>query len=92
MEYVNKSVEDSYIFREIVYHKKLDKEKDMLVFKVVLVNLIALVWMVISILYFYSLFPRTISAAKRVKLTAVIGLPCGILLLLVGFHLGGVIK
>ncbi|MDE8674694.1 hypothetical protein [Priestia aryabhattai] len=64
----------------------------MFIFKIVLINLVALVWLVVSILFFYSLFPRTISAAKRVKLTAVIGVPCGILLLLVGFYLGGVLK
>lgn len=64
----------------------------MFIFKIVLVSLIALVWMVVSILFFYSLFPRTISAAKRVKLTAIIGVPCGILLLLLGFYLGGVIE
>lgn len=64
----------------------------MFIFKIVLINLVALLWLVVSILFFYSLFPRTISAAKRVKLTAVIGVPCGVLLLLVGFYLGGVVK
>ncbi|PFW47247.1 hypothetical protein [Priestia megaterium] len=64
----------------------------MFIFKIVLINLITLLWLVVSILFFYSLFPRTISAAKRVKLTAVIGVPCGVLLLLVGFYLGGVVK
>ncbi|MEK1828831.1 hypothetical protein AAAC51_06680 [Priestia megaterium] len=60
--------------------------------KIVLLTLIALVWMAVSILFFYSLFPRTINPAKRVKMTAVIGIPCGVLLLIVGFYLGGVIK
>lgn len=64
----------------------------MFIFKIVLMSLVALLWLVVSILFFYSLFPRTISAAKRVKLTAVIGVPCGVLLLLVGFYLGGVVK